>query len=178
MDGGTPIPVPAVVVDGSAVLARYGVRFVPLTLKLLLQVVAEERDPGPDTPEARAFRSRMVVPGLSFAEFAGERLVAAAGVIPFYRGRAYAWLKIASSARRREIVAGMRATRSWYDQLQLDPAFRRLEYAAKADAPWCQSQADALGFVLEARKVAFGPDGSDFAEYARIARPPSQGGSA
>lgn len=137
-------------------------RLVAMDAVLLQRLLDEERDPVVRdycTPEN--FISRVLIDGLSFALLEGEMLVAGAGVVPLWPGRAEAWQLTSRHARPRQLVAGARIAAAFMDRLQADPAFRRIEIYVRDGARWCGSFVAALGFAREGLLRHWDPAGRD-----------------
>jgi hypothetical protein len=69
------------------------------------------------------------------------------------------------------LLAALRFTRPWFDELQRNPAFDRIECTVDVGFGAGLRWARLLGFVEEARMSRFGLDGADHFLFARIARP-------
>lgn len=143
---------------------------VPLTSDLLAEAVANMRE-GAATGLANspAFAALALAPASrGWAMVAPGRVLAAAGLVPHWPGRAEGWLIVARSCTRRELVQGLRRARAMLDDLQADSALRRIEIYVRASVAWCRSFPAALGFAEEACLAAWGPDGGDFRLCARV----------
>lgn len=140
---------------------------IPLTAGLLR--LAGEIDRDPRGAKFSNISPLLIAPGLSFAAVDGGYLLGAGGVIQNWPGRAEAWMRVTTFARPRQIVAALCWVRFWFDRLQRDRAFRRLELHVRADVPYANSQARALGFELPGHvQHAWGPDGNDYIEFERV----------
>lgn len=145
---------------------------VPCTPELLADVVADMRE-GSATGLANspAFAALALAPASrAWAMVAPGRVLAAAGLVPHWHGRAEGWLIVARSCSKRELVHGLRRARTMLDDLQTDSALRRIEIYVRASVAWCRSFPAALGFAEEASLAAWGPDGGDFRLCARVRR--------
>jgi hypothetical protein len=98
----------------------------------------------------------------------GGNLIAAGGIVPHWPGRGEAWALVSSTAEPRDLAPAIRLARAWLDQRQRNPMFNRLEAYVRNGAPWRASFMRGLGFEPEGLLTAWGPDGSDFAIYARV----------
>lgn len=141
----------------------------PLTADLLERAIATMRDPSLRTlTDSHGFRLAALNPeAIARAYVAPGRVLAAAGVVPHWFGRAEAWLLVTQECTRRELVAGLRFARGFLDGVQQDPRWRRVEIFVRQGAP--TSFATALGFTEEARLRSFDPLGRDYALWSRIA---------
>jgi hypothetical protein len=148
-------------------------RFVPLTAELLDWALAEGaavdellRGMGAN---ARVLRAAMEPPNRAEALLGRGRVLAAAGMILHWPGRAEAWMMVSPFAARRDLVRVVRRCARAIERAQADPVFRRIEMNVLASAPWRHSFAAALGFRLEGVARAWDPLGRDFCVYARVA---------
>lgn len=99
----------------------------------------------------------------------GDQYLAAGGVMEWWPGRGYAWALVAPgvAGNRRATIAVHRAAVRLLDAVP----FRRVEAAVAVGFTKARRWIEKLGFVLEAeRMVAFTPNGSDAALYARVRR--------
>lgn len=147
-------------------------RIVPLTPELLQLAMATSREQQwRGAAEGAAFAAKVLQSELAFAMIDGGRILGCGGIAPEWHGRALVWMIVTVFARPRDVVAGIKIARRLFLQTQRDPAFRRLELLVRAGRSWCDSFSRALGFTLEGRCVAFGPDGDDYLMYARVVLP-------
>lgn len=102
-------------------------------------------------------------PGNSFTAMDGDRVLAIAGVVPLWEGRAEAWALLGSDLKR-DFIGIHRATLRFLDVC----GFRRVE--AAVDAQFCQAVdwVKLLGFECEGPLKAYTPDGRDCIRYARV----------
>jgi hypothetical protein len=112
----------------------------------------------------------IVLRNFSYAALDGDKVLGVGGVVPVWPGRGLAWLLFTVAATARHRTKIVRHIRAELDARRDDPEFARVEYYIRADAPWRESHAAAVGFteppVLLRR---FGPDGVDQYLYARVA---------
>lgn len=145
-------------------------RLVRLSRPLLDMAVALERDPlmaEMATGDGFAVRA-LAVPDLAVACLRGGYLVAAGGLIPHWPGRAEAWALVSVNSSPRDVTAAVRLARRWLDDRQRNPMFRRIECFVRSAAAWRRSFMHGLGFEFETDLTGWGPDGSDFAIFARV----------
>jgi hypothetical protein len=145
--------------------------FVPLDRTLLDLAMATSREtPWRGAAEGDAFAAKVLQPGLAYALLHGGRLLGCGGIAPEWHGRALVWMIVTKLARPREIMVAVRVARRFLEIMQRgEPAaLRRLELVVNASRPWCHSFPKALGFVLEGRCAAFGPDGADYLQFSRV----------
>lgn len=145
-------------------------RLIPMDRFLLDRLVAEERDPlTAEFCASEPFARRVLaLPGLAFALLDGADLVAGAGLVPMWHGRAEAWQLTSRHARPRQLVAAARIARTVLDKRQCDPAFRRIEIYVRAGAQWCASFIAALGFEREGLLKRWDAAGRDMWICARV----------
>lgn len=145
-------------------------RVVDLTPAALAAMADMQTDPsliGTRDPEMQA---RACIQGLSFATVDDDMLISALGVLPIWPGRALGWMFTAPNATRRQLVYTVRQARLRFDMWSTIPQLRRIEIMIRADQPWRESFARALGM-----NEAFGPMkafdslGRDYFMYARVA---------
>lgn len=101
--------------------------------------------------------------GCSFTAMDGDRVLAIAGVVPLWEGRAEAWALLSANIRR-DFLAIHHAVERW---LQVCP-FRRVEAAVDAEFPEAVRWVERLGFEREGPLRAFTPDGRDCIRFARV----------
>lgn len=93
-------------------------------------------------------------------------VVACAGVIPMWDGRAHAWALVGERPKRSHLLA---LTRTMLNHLRmLNAEYRRIDICV--DTHWRNAHrwAKMLGFEREGTMKAYNPDGRDFDSYARI----------
>jgi hypothetical protein len=113
---------------------------------------------------------RLVLGHPGYAVIRGGELVGAGGVVMHWPGLAEGWLLPSIFATRRDLVRATRGMRQWFDRLQQEPVYRRLEIRISAAAAWRSCWAKAIGFDAGQLLEAWGPDGSDHFLHARIAK--------
>jgi hypothetical protein len=143
---------------------------VPLTEAILAAAVADMRDNGAaGLARTPAFAALALAPGgFARALIAPGCVLACAGLVPHWPGRAEGWMITAPHATRRDLVAAVRAARAALDVLQTDPIWRRIEIYVRAGAAWTDSFTAVLGFQRDACLRAWAPDGADYVLYSRI----------
>lgn len=97
--------------------------------------------------------------------------VMAWGLVPYWPGRAEAWMLVSHELTQRETAFGVNAARDQLFRLQAQhPAqLHRVEMYCDASAPWRDAFALRLGMTLEGIHPGWGPDGNAYASFARIA---------
>jgi hypothetical protein len=143
---------------------------VPLTASILAIAVVNMKDSSlAAMARTSAFADLALAPGgYARALIAPGRVLACAGLVPHWPGRAEGWMITAPHATRRDLVAAVRAARAALDVLQTDPIWRRIEIYVRADAAWTDSFTAVLGFQRDACLRAWAPDGADYVLYSRI----------
>ena len=146
-------------------------KLLPLTPELHREVCADVRDPVVATwiDGEQLIAQRCNEFGYALTD--ARKAVAAGGLIPIWPGTAEAWLLVGHTCNRRQLVPALRHAARVLDYRQADPRFRRIQMFVRWTAPWRVSFAAALGFDIEGRLKSWGPDGADYALYARIALP-------
>jgi hypothetical protein len=142
---------------------------VPLTPGLHKLAVEAERDPLLAERSDNAAAEARHCNQWGFALIGRGQVLACAGLVPIWAGRAEAWLMVSREATNADLVPAMRHGRTVLDKRQRDPFFRRIEIHVRWDAPWRRSFTRALGFTLDACLKAWGPGGIDFGLYSRVA---------
>lgn len=143
-------------------------RIVPLCPELHRFAVIEERNPLLAERSEGAAAEQRHCNQWGYALLGRGHVLACGGLVPLWAGRAEAWLMVSHEATARDLVPALRHARQVLDKRQRDPFFRRIEINVRWDAPWRASFAAALGFRLEAIMTGWGPDGADYALYARV----------
>lgn len=105
----------------------------------------------------------MVVDGQSFSALSGDRVIACAGLIPLWAGRAHAWALLAEDAGR-DLLAVHRAVGRF---LSLSTV-RRIETSVYHEFAAAHRWARLLGFRWEGLMRGYAPDGRDCDLYARV----------
>ena len=96
------------------------------------------------------------------------RVVGCAGVLPAWPGRGTAWALLTHDIPRPAWAWLARAMRLRLDDLQDQPAFRRIDCQVASEFPAGHRLARALGFVPEGVMRSYGADGRDYCMYARV----------
>jgi hypothetical protein len=100
----------------------------------------------------------------SYTLFAGERIVAIAGVMEYWPGRGEAWAELAQTSRK-EFLPIHNAVKRF---LEVCP-FERVEAAVDVNFGAAHRWVSLLGFELEAPVMKkYGVDGHDYSLYARV----------
>lgn len=148
-------------------------RFVPLTAELLDWALVEQAAETDKLDDYRADPAGIAQltrpPNRGEALIGRGRVLAAAGLILRWPGRAEAWMLVSPFATKADRVRAVRRCRAAIDAAQGDARFRRVEMTVLAEAPWRQSFAGYLGFTAEGLVRAWDPLGRDHVMYARIA---------
>lgn len=103
------------------------------------------------------------LPGLAFTAEEGGRVLAMAGVMPRWEGRAEAWA-ILSGDLKRHFVRIHRAVLRFLETTDI----RRIETAVDANFPEGIVWADMLGFKNEGLMRGYTPEGRDCYRFARV----------
>lgn len=109
------------------------------------------------------YGSSLAAAGPAYAAVVGGQVVACAGVIPQWPGRAVAWALIGKEAGP-HFIGIHRAVQRALDM----HAFRRIETGVVCDFEEGHRWAKMLGFVREGRMRAYTPDGRDCDLYALV----------
>jgi hypothetical protein len=128
--------------------------------RLLLQPAQEYARPYLSDP---AYAKALVLPGHSFTALDGDRVLACAGIIPLWEGRAEAWALMGRDLRA-HFLAIHHATRRFLNACGM----RRVEAAVDAQFGCAKGWIEALGFEEEGVLRAYTPDGRDCIRYARV----------
>ncbi|HEY1720920.1 MAG TPA: hypothetical protein VGG27_06720 [Magnetospirillaceae bacterium] len=142
------------------------IRFVPLDTAFAGALWAE--DPG-QAARWLSLASSEPQATLGWGVADDERPIAAFGIRPQWHGRAIAWLAPAPNVRLRHFAAIGAFCIGWFDTLQRNPAFARIEGHAPVDQPKHGRWLERMGFEPEALMRRWMPDGGDAMLYARIA---------
>ena len=113
-----------------------------------------------DKPE---YGNALAVPEKSFTALEGSRVLACAGLIPWWEGRAEAWALLAGGLKR-DFVSIHRATLAYLNTC----GFRRVEATVDADFAKAVRWMEMLGFTYEGPLAKYTPDGRDCLRFARI----------
>ena len=146
----------------------------PLTDDLLTQLALLSRDAfaGVVARTDAARRMCLDVPaGWNEAALLFDRPMAAYGLWPLWYGRAEAWMLVSKAASPHIVGRASAAARRFLERAQrLAPErLHRVEMWVQSDAPWRRSFAAELRMDEEGTALAWGPDGSDYTLYARLA---------
>lgn len=109
------------------------------------------------------YNAALETAGPAYTGFVDGLPVAAAGIANLWPGRAEAWA-VMTPATRHHMTAITRAVRAFLDLAEV----RRIDCAVKADFEAGHRWARLLGFEQEGVMRAYGPDGCDYARYARV----------
>lgn len=102
---------------------------------------------------------------LAYSAWQGPVCVGAAGVMPFWPGRAMAWAVLSAQAKP-FMVSITRKVRAILDAVP----YRRVETTVQANFVQGTRWAEILGFRAEGTNEAYLPDGTDAIMYARVRR--------
>lgn len=91
------------------------------------------------------------------------------GVIPSWHGCCRAWAMVSKSATVMQMLWLHREARFFLDQLQDDPAYRRVETTALVNFKQANQWLGLLGFECEGTLQCYDADGHDHRMYARVA---------
>lgn len=137
------------------------VTFKPSHLeRLLLQPAQEGMRPVMQDPSYGLSLARS---GPCYAAVSGDEVLACAGLIPQWPGRAVAWALIGADAGRC-FVGLHRAVKRALDMHE----YRRVETGVASDFEAGHRWARMLGFTREGRMRAYTPDGRDCDLYALV----------
>ena len=109
------------------------------------------------------YQKSLDITGKAFTAIDGETVLACAGIVPFWEGRAEAWA-IMSHDLKRHFLLIHRATERFLDAC----GFPRVEANVDANFGCAQRWMDMLGFVSEGLMHKYTPDGRDCTRFARI----------
>lgn len=147
-------------------------RFVRADRDLLAQAAAEEIDPlTAEMCSGESVASHLLaVPDLAWCMLGRGRVLATAGLVPHWPGRAEAWMLRSRLITSREFVFAMWRCKAVLDARQRDPTFRRIEMFCRR-APWNMVFATRLGFTLETPNGmrAWDTRGRDHMLFSRVA---------
>ena len=150
-------------------------RFVDLTPELLDYALRDMRDQqllwtseiGRIT---EIFRHLAVSHKPSSALIGRGQVLACAGLVPHWPGRAEAWMLVTRAARKRDLVQAVRRCQVALNAAQCLPEFRRIEMYVRASEPWACRFAHSLGFLAEGVLRAWDPEGRDMILFSRISQ--------
>jgi hypothetical protein len=108
-----------------------------------------------------------VVPDQSFTATEDGKVVGVGGVVPFWDGVGEAWAIYPRDTRRYRFAI-YRITKQMINLIERRYNYRRIE--AKAHCGWMAAVSFliAMGFEIEGRARAYGPDGADYYHMARV----------
>jgi hypothetical protein len=109
------------------------------------------------------YANRLVVSGPAFSAIHNGEVLACAGLIPQWEGRAIAWALVAAEAGP-HFVRIHKAVKRFLELQKI----RRIETWVYPTFEPAHRWMRLLGFKLEGRMTAYGPDGSDGDLYARL----------
>ena len=145
-------------------------RFVRLTPELLdLVLLANRKLDMEGMGDTQAFRAYVLRQRVAIGIVDGGYVIGAGGLVQHWHGRVEGWWVMTRFATRRHLTQCTRHSTKIMDDLQTDPAYRRIEMTVRARHSWRHSFAESMGFKREATLSAWGPEGEDWEMYARIA---------
>lgn len=103
------------------------------------------------------------IPGKAFAAVEGDQVLACAGIIPMWEGRAEAWALLAADLKP-HFLGIHYATKRFLNACGM----RRIEAAVDAQFGCARGWVEALGFIYEGPLAKYTPDGRDCLRYARV----------
>lgn len=118
------------------------------------------------TDEERELKNRISPP--AYTGMCGDKIVAAAGIVPYWRGTGEAWVIVCKDVRKYIGLPG--AIRELLDCLQETHKFWRVQAPVKVDNPVTRRLVRWLGFQEEGILRGYAPDGTDCYMYARVVR--------
>ncbi len=98
------------------------------------------------------------------AAWDGDRLIATAGVLPYWPGVGEAWFALGPDFEPRDTMAGVRRIRDFLARAQHD--YRRVQADVRMEH---RRWVELLGFALESEMPGYGPDGATYYRYVRMA---------
>lgn len=119
-------------------------------------------------PDWRSLGEQVAVAGPAWTARAGGRVIACGGIGVHWKGRAEAWIFIASDMPRSMWVPLHRLVRRLTEQAIERLSLRRLEASCAYGWPPGRRWLEMLGFQEECVARAYGPDGRDFVRFARV----------
>jgi hypothetical protein len=107
----------------------------------------------------------LAVAGPCYSAFVGSQVIACAGVVEFWTGRAQVWSLLSDQfpAYRKSVHRAVKTFLAGY-------RVRRLECVIATDSPRALNWAQHLGFRVEHRMAQYNPDGSDQLMLVRLER--------
>lgn len=150
-------------------MAERPLDIVPLEPWHLEQLAARPRAPQSVVDQVKDAASVQVLCSqISYAALRAETVVAAAGVVRLWPGRAAGWF-YKGEMRRRDWPAVTRAVEQCFEEIQAAGIWR-VEIAVMAGFQAGYRWAHRLGFKVDCRMEAFLPDGGDAFVYSRVFR--------
>ena len=101
--------------------------------------------------------------GPCYTAFAGDQVIACAGVLPIWEGRAQAW-SLLSTALPQYVMGVHRGVKRFLDTYPI----RRLECTVDPRSATAIRWAERLGFVREGTMPGYTPQGDTMDLYARV----------
>ena len=113
----------------------------------------------------RTYGRSLAAAGPCYSAFVGSQVIACAGVVEFWAGRAQVWSLLADQfpAYRKSVHRAVQTFLAGY-------RVRRLECVIATDSPRALNWAQHLGFYVEHRMAQYNPDGSDQLMLVRLER--------
>jgi hypothetical protein len=145
-------------------------KITPLTRALLNLAVRECRDPLLAEMSSGEYFPMRALNAWAYALIGRGRVLAAAGLIPMWSGRAEAWLIVGREASPRDLVPALRQAGIMMDHRQRLPFFRRIEAYVRCEEAYAPAFIAALGMEIEGVMRAWDPLGRDYYLCARVAR--------
>ena len=141
-------------------------RYVPLEPSLLRMALAAGADPIMAKMTIAASFTERALGGPGWIALRGGHVLGAGGIVPWWPGRAEAWLVTTVFARPRDIAHGLEVARDFLAEAQRQPEFQRIEAWLRAGPDVAMGR--ALGLAREGRARAWWPGGDDAVLYARV----------
>ncbi len=115
----------------------------------------------------KEYLDAMALPGHGFSLVNNGHLIFSAGVYPVWKGLGEAWVIPSDLIKphRRQLVTYVR---EYLDRLVEENEYRRVQATVRADFDAGHRFIEFLGFQREAMLEAYGPDGADHVQYARL----------
>ena len=107
----------------------------------------------------------LAVAGPCYSAFVGSQVIACAGIVEFWAGRAQVWSLLSDQfvTYQKSIHRAVKTFLAGYHT-------RRLECVIDPDSPRALNWASHLGFTVEGRMRAYNPNGADQLMLVRIER--------
>lgn len=115
----------------------------------------------------KEYLDAMALPGHGFSLVKNGHLIASAGVYPVWKGLGEAWVIPSDLIKphRRQLVTYVR---EYLDRLFEENDYRRVQATVREDFDAGHRFIKFFGFQREAVLRAYGPDGADHVQYARL----------